>query len=157
MCWCLKDPSSQHRDSREDKRLFTQVLWLLETSQLQLESLEQRYRLLLSLPTRGSSRTIGSLSCCLLAQDKTDENAHLLGHKANQTVSGSQETSMPLLPTLLPLLMHYLFTQAPSKPQRTTYVDKCVKDIVLNTRWYPWSLVLKWRLDKNWCFRLFQM
>lgn len=85
MCWRLNDPSSQHRDCREDKRLFTQALWLLETSQLQLESLEHRSRLLLSLPTWGSRRTIGSLSCCLLAQDKRDENAHLQGHKAKQT------------------------------------------------------------------------
>lgn len=64
------------------------------------------------LPTWGRNSTIGSLSHCLLAQDKRDGKRPPAGRMPSQgdTESGLWETHMPLSLAMLPSLIHHLFT-----------------------------------------------
>lgn len=152
MCWCLNDPPNWYRDFREDQRLFTPIPWLLETCQLKLESLEHRNWLLPSLPTWGSSRTIGSLSCCLLAQDEREENVHLQGHNAKQTKCLAHRKH--LCPCYQPCshLWSTTFLPVHATNHKGQFMSTNVSKILCSALVYPWSLVLKWLFDKTLMF-----
>lgn len=148
--WYLNHFSSQWRDSRENKRLFTLSLWLLETSQLQLESLGQNYRLPLSLPTWGSNSSIGSFSCYLLAPGKGGESPPA-GREQSQEDQKPGNSYAPLTSStpFFDLLPFHLSSPLEwLKWQGTHYVNKCVKDSV-QQQVVPMPLVVNSLLDRT--------